>query len=488
MRKCCLLLFVLFSFSSAAARPSPSGFAEAQARFDRLDLETKVTLQVLMTAAGYWVQIPRSDYSLQLFADIRHFQQDLGAQPTGIPTGADIEKLASLAIPNLKTWGFVEMPHPSRGRPIWVPAGIGGNIARQGNDVSFEGNGVEIRYKYLPTPDLEAAYDFMLAKMAREGQTILYHIMHNGFFVISARKNGLNGYLRYHQDGAGLLGFTMFWQNDGPPLYGTRIVTLVSASLAHQMLGTPMIAVPRFEESAPPKVARNFEPPRESPLPERRSNSSAGPAGPRVKLSSGSGVFVNRAGVVLTNNHVIKDCDSFRVFADQAPPAEARLIARDAINDLALLSTNLKPARTATLRPGVRLGETVAAFGYPHADVLSSSGNFTTGNVTALAGLEDDTRYVQISAPVQAGNSGGPLLDQSGNLIGIVTLKLNALKIAAASGDLPQNVNFALKSAIIAGFLESNRIKYDSTSSSAPLRPEDLADQAKSMSAFILCQ
>jgi len=92
----------------------------------------------------------------------------------------------------------------------------------------------------------------------------------------------------------------------------------------------------------------------------------------------------------------------------------------------------------------------VAAFGYPHADLLSTSGNFTQGSVTALAGMGDDSRYLQISTPVQAGNSGGPLLDQNGNLVGIVTFKLNALKMAQASGDLPQNVNFALKASIIA--------------------------------------
>jgi serine protease Do len=82
------------------------------------------------------------------------------------------------------------------------------------------------------------------------------------------------------------------------------------------------------------------------------------------------------------------------------------------------------------------------AFGYPHADILASSGNFTQGNVTALAGMGDDSRYLQISTPVQAGNSGGPLLDQSDNLVGIVTSNLNALKMAQANGDLPQNVNF----------------------------------------------
>jgi Chromate resistance exported protein len=119
--------------------------------------------------------------------------------------------------------------------------------------------------------------------------------------------------------------------------------------------------------------------------------------------------------------------------------------------------------------------------------VLATSGNFTQGNVTALAGIGDDSRYLQISTPVQAGNSGGPLLDQNGNL-GIVTSKLNALKMAQASGDLPQNVNFALKAEIIVSFLDINRIKYTTGSATSAFKPEELVDQAKAISMFILCK
>jgi serine protease Do len=105
--------------------------------------------------------------------------------------------------------------------------------------------------------------------------------------------------------------------------------------------------------------------------------------------------------------------------------------------------------------------------------------------MTALAGIDDDSRYLQMSAPVQAGNSGGPLLDQNGNLIGVVTAKLNALKFKR---DFPQNVNFAVKASIVVNFLEANRIDYALGSSNAPLKSEHLADLAKSISVFILCK
>ena len=100
------------------------------------------------------------------------------------------------------------------------------------------------------------------------------------------------------------------------------------------------------------------------------------------------------------------------------------------------------------------------AFGYPLSQVLATSGNFTAGIVTALAGIGDDSRFYQISAPVQPGASGGPLLDENGNLIGVVSSKLNFLSEIKNAGDIPQNVNFAIKASVVANFLQDNAVKF----------------------------
>ncbi|WP_353184469.1 serine protease [Bosea sp. (in: a-proteobacteria)] len=135
-----------------------------------------------------------------------------------------------------------------------------------------------------------------------------------------------------------------------------------------------------------------------------------------------------------------------------------------------------------------RFGEGIAAFGFPHTDLLATTGNFTLGNVTALAGLKDDSRYLQVSAPVQSGNSGGPLLDNSGNVVGVVSAKLDAIKMAAAQGDLPQNVNFAVKAALATSFLDANQIAYETGTLGDKLDPADLAEKAKKASVFITCR
>jgi serine protease Do len=103
--------------------------------------------------------------------------------------------------------------------------------------------------------------------------------------------------------------------------------------------------------------------------------------------------------------------------------------------------------------------------------------------------LKDDTRYLQISTPVQPGNSGGPLLDASGNFVGVVSGKLNALLVMLVTdGDIPQNVNFAIKGSVAATFLESNGVAFSTGTQGAVLPPADLADVAKGMSMPVLCR
>ena len=164
-------------------------------------------------------------------------------------------------------------------------------------------------------------------------------------------------------------------------------------------------------------------------------------------------------------------------------------MATDTANDLALLKTNAHPEKVAALRLMPRLGESVEAFGYPLADILATSGNFSLGNISALSGLGDDSRYLQISVPVQPGNSGGPLLDQHGNLVGIVSAKLNALNVMLQKeGDIPQNVNFALKASVAATFLQSNNVKFAAGESLQSMESPDLADLARALSVFVICR
>ena len=224
--------------------------------------------------------------------------------------------------------------------------------------------------------------------------------------------------------------------------------------------------------------------------------SPAQPPSPRVEapkaqpkqISSGTGFFITSAGSILTNAHVVKDCTEIKVETNPGTFVTATISAVDAINDLALLKADVRPDEVAAFRLNADLGEPVEAFGYPLTDLLSTSGNFSLGNVSALSGLGDDSRYLQISVPVQPGNSGGPLLDQHGNVVGIVSAKINAAYVMRTKGEIPENVNFAIKASVAANFMQTNDVNFALGGSAQVLEPSDLAKRAKAISVFVLCR
>jgi len=202
----------------------------------------------------------------------------------------------------------------------------------------------------------------------------------------------------------------------------------------------------------------------------------------------GTGFFVSPEGHLITNAHVVEGCNAPKLTSGFASRVSARVLDRDASNDLALIKGDLKPAATTPLRAGVKIGEAIATFGYPLAGLLSAKGNFTTGNISAITGIGDDSRFLQMTAPVQQGNSGGPMLDQAGNVVGIVVGKLNALEIAATTKDVPQNVNFAIKTSMLMNFLDANGINYATASVGQSMPYADIADRARAISVLIECE
>jgi S1-C subfamily serine protease/Holliday junction resolvasome RuvABC ATP-dependent DNA helicase subunit len=205
------------------------------------------------------------------------------------------------------------------------------------------------------------------------------------------------------------------------------------------------------------------------------------PFGIKKGTFTGTGFFVAADGYVVTNAHVVEGCEDPRVVYGMGEPVIAQVLARDAANDLALLKVDFAPDHVASLRAGVRIGEEVAAFGYPLQGTLSTGGNFTVGNVSALAGLKNDSRHIQVSAPVQPGNSGGPVIDRCGNVIGVVVSYFGVHNKGVA-----QNVNFAIKINVLTTFLDAHGVPYSTAASEHPLQNFELAEQAKSMAVLIV--
>lgn len=208
----------------------------------------------------------------------------------------------------------------------------------------------------------------------------------------------------------------------------------------------------------------------------------------QVMVSTGTGFFVSADGNIITNHHVVDGCSVVQIARKGFSNQRGRVISNDETNDLALIATGIKPDAVAAFRSDIRLGETVSAFGFPMSGFLASSGNFTRGNVTALAGLGDDTRMYQISAPIQPGNSGGALLDQYGNVVGVIASTASLGYFVNRTHQVPQNINFAIKASTVLNFLQVNRNQSVTRTSNSILEPADIAEKAGSFSVQIICR
>ena len=193
---------------------------------------------------------------------------------------------------------------------------------------------------------------------------------------------------------------------------------------------------------------------------------------------SGTGFFVapNR---VVTCNHVVDGCT--KVIQVQYPSGgaySATITDQDPANDLVLLHTDMDNLSTAAFHPRPRIGEQVVTYGFPYSGLLSP--NFTVGNVTSLTGMKGNTGFLQMSTPVQPGNSGGALLDMSGGVVGVV----------AAQFAIPnQNVNFAIQPAIVMNFLEVEGVSPKYASSTGDQKPaSEVADIARKFTVHVYCQ
>lgn len=205
--------------------------------------------------------------------------------------------------------------------------------------------------------------------------------------------------------------------------------------------------------------------------------------------STGTGFFIS-PDTLVTNDHVVAGCAELKLRKNGGDAGGVRLLATSAPDDLAVLRAPAPNKSFLKLRVGapIKPAEPVLVFGYPLAQALSSAGNTTLGNVTALSGLRDDSRYIQISAAVQPGNSGGPAIDEAGRLMGVVVSKLNAVAFARLTGDIPQNVNFAIKVSTLVNFLEAHNIRYEPAETAAAELPvTQRAERAEASSTQIEC-
>ena len=179
-------------------------------------------------------------------------------------------------------------------------------------------------------------------------------------------------------------------------------------------------------------------------------------------------------------------------------------MAKDKKNDLALLKMTSEKTKSLLVKLGIKvvplaskgllrsddveLGEKVMVAGFPYGELFSNAVKVTRGIVSAIRGIGDDSGQFQIDAAVQPGNSGGPVYDEKGNIVGVVVAQLNKLKMAKAIGSLPENVNFGIKASTVRQFLTSSGLPTKWSFRSNTMTTKELAKIAQKQTLMVMCQ
>jgi S1-C subfamily serine protease len=228
-------------------------------------------------------------------------------------------------------------------------------------------------------------------------------------------------------------------------------------------IAAPEAVAPKAEPLAPPSAT---SPKAILPIPPNASI-----------VASGTTFFVASHGLSITNLHVVDGC-KWLGLVDNSGIHPAAVVKQDKTRDLALLATDIANASVATFSIGAEIGDESYVAGYPLLSTLLAL-NFTNGIVSSQSGPGGSAGYLQTTAPVQPGNSGGPLFDASGQVIGVVVARL--------ADQAAQNVNFAIKAKVVTGFLDEAGVKARISEAQVEKKASAIARDAKALVLPVLC-
>ena len=202
---------------------------------------------------------------------------------------------------------------------------------------------------------------------------------------------------------------------------------------------------------------------------------------------SGSGFFVSEDGYIATNHHVIEDASTIEVTFQRNGVTEshaASVVLSDRQNDLAILKIDddfakMKPIPYNFSSSVKETGSEVFTLGYPIASVMGDEVKFTDGKISSKTGIQGDVTKYQITVPIQPGNSGGPLFDTGGNVVGITSSALNKDYYRS------ENVNYAVKFIYLQSLIDSLPVSV-TLQRSAPLAGKPLTEMVKSFSDYMV--
>ncbi len=479
-----LLAFLTTCALSAAYVPQPARalntlrrpfYEAAKQAFYQLSPADQLRLHVLLIATGDFNAMVSNTFGGRLYDAIVGFEQSHGLRQDGTPTREMYGRLERVAGPIVQSWGITIVNHPWADASLVIPSrfGLVSNRTRRGLAFENETHTMSVDFAYFAADDVPMPEIFARLATPGPGRRIDMRVIHPDFFAVAGGGDQQGTYSRYIAVPGGSVGFTFTWNTNAFPA-GNRISVLMANGLFPS------------RNTAEATVANNPQP-QEAPPPQTASL-EAPKVAPSLVTVSGSAFFVSADGDLVTNNHVIKGCDGATVVGR----GSAKIVAKDARNDLALLHLTVKP-EAGSIKPlafrstPIQLGETAYALGFPYAGALDNGVNFTNGMISSVAGMNNDSTNFQMTAPVQPGNSGGPVLDQSGNLLGVVVARMSDVAAMNATNTVPQNVNFGIKSEVTTSFLRINGVTPLSAADGPALPTTQVAALGKADTVQVTC-
>ena len=205
-----------------------------------------------------------------------------------------------------------------------------------------------------------------------------------------------------------------------------------------------------------------------------------------IPASSGTGFFITNNGHIITNNHVIDSCNKVKVHY-KGNERLTKLVASDLLNDLALLKSEIIPDDIfAISKEDIGLLGEIYVAGFPFGKEISSSIKVTKGVVSSLSGIGDNYSNMQVDAALQPGNSGGPIIDENGNVVGVAVAKLDFAKALEIYDAIPENTNFGIKSSVVKTFVKANNVGL-TTPSNRKLTKNEIGQKITKATVYLDC-
>ena len=350
--------------------------------------------------------------------------------------------------------GFTDQTDAATGIKMLVPT----NLLTQHRAASFgthwQSGDDSIELETLAIPETQTSFPRLLRRLSEAGgRKIEYKYVTNNLFVLSGEVGDRKFYTAVVRSGTLSQGISVSWTPAED-----KIGRIVSAFLAS------VIKFPVAGDVGEPNAVPQASPP---------------------SISTGSGFSISADGVIVTNAHVVDGCGSIEVKGFGA----AKPITLDSGRDLAVIGLD-KPQSIGEAKiqtAALHLGEAVVALGYPLSDVMGNALTINPGVVSSLSGLGGDSATFTVSANVQPGNSGGPILNMRGEVVGVAQAKLDEVALLKAEGTTGGSIGFAIGATTLVDFLRPFKFNSVSGRSGDEISAEEVAGLARQFTVQVVC-